>query len=86
MRELFVKAVNTYVENRLPSIAAPTLLFWGSADDQIGTRQIQTLEKHIADCGLVTIPDGTHYAHLDDPTTVTAALEVFLSSKDPNDE
>ncbi|NNE70789.1 MAG: alpha/beta hydrolase [Rhodothermales bacterium] len=78
MRETFVQLVNTYVEDDLGRIDAPTLLFWGDKDEAIVRPQIDRLIESIPDCGLVVLPEAGHYGFLDDPDTVYTASGHFL--------
>ncbi|MBO6576579.1 MAG: alpha/beta fold hydrolase [Rhodothermales bacterium] len=78
MRETFVQLVNTYVEERLDRIAAPTLLFWGDADQAILKAQIDVLMAGIPEIGLVTLEGAGHYGFLDQPATVYAGTRHFL--------
>jgi pimeloyl-ACP methyl ester carboxylesterase len=78
MRETFVKTVNYYVEDRLDRINVPTLLFWGDQDTAVSRREMEMLEKHIPDAGLVVLKGAGHYGYLDDPVTFRAAVRHFL--------
>jgi pimeloyl-ACP methyl ester carboxylesterase len=83
MRETFVRTVNFFVEDRLSRISVPTLLFWGDRDTAISRRQMEILEREIADAGLVVLPDAGHYGYLDDPDTFVAATLHFLEETNP---
>jgi pimeloyl-ACP methyl ester carboxylesterase len=78
MRETFVKAVTHHLEDRLSSVAVPTLIFWGDRDHDISRQQIAVLESGIPDAGVVTLEGAGHYAHLDDPQTVIPVTRHFL--------
>ncbi|MDX1739969.1 MAG: alpha/beta hydrolase [Rhodothermales bacterium] len=78
MRETFVKTVTHHLEDRLPSVTVPTLIFWGDRDRDISRDQIAVLESRIPDAGVVTLKGAGHYAHLDDPQTVQLAAAHFL--------
>ncbi|MFT5144305.1 MAG: pimeloyl-ACP methyl ester carboxylesterase [Rhodothermales bacterium] len=78
MRETFVRLVNTYVEDRLPLITAPTLVFWGTKDDAVLRPQIDILVNGISDAGLVPLNGAGHYGFLDAPETVLEGTRSFL--------
>ena len=58
MRETFVKTVNLYVEDRLPDIEVPVLIFWGDRDEAITRRQVDVMEQRIPDAGVVVFLQG----------------------------
>lgn len=78
MRETFVQTVNFFLEDRLPRITVPVLLFWGNRDTAISRRQMEVLERAIPDAGLVVLEGAGHYGYLDAPDTFFAATEHFL--------
>ena len=79
MRETFVKTVSFHLEDRLPHIQVPVLLFWGTADAAISRHQMRVLETRIPDAGLVPLDGAGHYGYLDDPDTFAAATRHFLA-------
>ena len=80
MREVFVKTVNCYVEDRLPNVAAPTLLFWGTRDDAVSRHQMLVMERAIPDCTLIELENASHYGYLDQPAVVVSAIRKFYQS------
>ena len=74
MRETFVQTVNHYVEDILGRVRVPVLLLRGANDDAISAEQIRTLERGLPDAGQMTIDDAGHYAHMDRPDIVAAAI------------
>jgi pimeloyl-ACP methyl ester carboxylesterase len=81
MRETFVRTVNHYVEDRLPSITAPTLIFWGDRDEAVSRRQISVLEENIPDSGVVILEGAGHYAYLDSFGMFIEATRYFLGDE-----
>lgn len=79
MRATFVKTVTFHLEDRLPAIQAPTLLFWGDQDTAISRHQMDVLESRIPDAGLVVLPGAGHYGYLDAPDLFLAATRHFLA-------
>ncbi|MDX1430336.1 MAG: alpha/beta hydrolase [Rhodothermales bacterium] len=82
MRDTFVKTVSTYLDDQVHTITAPTLIFWGDQDQEIGREQVTSLEQKIPDAGLVVLPNAGHYAYLDDPITFLRATRFFLEKSD----
>ena len=80
MREVFVKTVNCYVEDRLRAIDKPTLLFWGTQDTAISRYQMDILAKTIAGSELVSLEGASHYGYLDAPGIVVPKLREFLAA------
>jgi len=78
MRETFVKTVTTHLDDVVPSISVPTLVFWGSRDQEVGRDGVERLVKSIPDAGLVVLDRAGHFGHVDDPATVSAAINHFL--------
>ena len=78
MREVFVRIVNTCVEDRLDRIRIPVLVFWGERDRAVGRTQMERLVQALPDAGLVVLKNAGHYGYLDDPDTFIAATRYFL--------
>jgi len=78
MRATFVRVVNSYVDDRLDQITAPTLLFWGTNDEAITREQMRRLEDGLPDAGLVPLDGAGHYGYLDAPGPVIAGTRHFL--------
>lgn len=81
MRQTFVKTVNHHLDDRVSQIEAPVLIFWGTADTAVSRRQVELLETRIPDAGLVELDGASHYGYLDNPDTVMAGLQHFLSEE-----
>lgn len=81
MRQTFVKTVNHHLDDRVDRIEVPVLIFWGTEDTAVSRRQVELLEARIPDAGLVELDGAGHYGYLDDPDTVMAGLQHFLSDE-----
>ena len=79
MRDVFVKTVNCYVEDRLAQITVPTLLFRGTNDDAISRYQMDIMQRGIPDCALIELESASHYGYLDQPEVVISSIRKFLS-------
>lgn len=80
MRATFVKTVNYHLDDRLPHVEVPTLLFWGDRDTAVSKRQMEVLEDNIPDAGLVLLEGAGHYGYLDDFETFISATRYFLDN------
>ena len=78
MRETFVKTVTTHLDEVVHNVAVPTLVFWGSRDEEIGRDQVDRLVERIPDSGLVELEGAGHYGYLDDPATLKVAIPHFM--------
>ena len=66
MRATFVKVVNQDLRPYLSDIHAPTLLVWGSEDQDTPLYMAKTMEKEIPNAGLVVLEGAGHYSYLDE--------------------
>ncbi|MBQ9548939.1 MAG: alpha/beta hydrolase [Bacteroidales bacterium] len=78
MKAILSRTVNEDLSALLPRIAAPTLLFWGTADTATPIADGRKMERLIPDAGLVQVPGGTHYAFLEAPALFSSVLESFF--------
>lgn len=78
MREILVNHVNLDISNQLNKIKAPTLLIWGTLDQEVPLEQAYELEKLIPDAGVVEFPNCTHYAYLENLAGTINVLRNFL--------
>lgn len=62
----------------LSSIAVPTLMITGSADDLIPPADSQAMVRAIPGSTLVTLPGAGHLTNLEDPEGFNAAVRGFL--------
>lgn len=80
MRDTFVRLVNSYLETRLASVSAPTLVVWGERDEDIVREQVDRLVALVSSARLEVVPDAGHYAYLDRPDVVLPLLTRFLEA------
>ncbi len=64
-----------------PVIETPTLLLWGTADVALGLETTHGTERWVADLTFRTLPAVSHWVQQDDPDTVNAMLEAWLSGR-----
>ena len=78
MKKTLVLAVNEDLAHCLPLVTAPTLLFWGDADDATPLADAKRMERDIPDAGLVVVPGGSHFSFADDPALFARVLGAFF--------
>lgn len=78
MRATFVRVVNQNLRGHLKHIKAPTLLIWGSEDQDTPLYFAKIMEKEIPDAGLVVFEGAGHFSYLDDLQRFNAILSVFM--------
>jgi pimeloyl-ACP methyl ester carboxylesterase len=80
LRPTFVKIVNEDVTELLPRIAAPTLIVWGSRDDDVPVQHGATMERLIPDAGLVVLEGAGHFSYLEQPERFCRVVRHFLGA------
>lgn len=78
MRAVLSKTVNEDLRACMPSIAAPTLLFWGENDTATPLRDARIMERLIPDAGLVVVPGAGHFSFLENPVMFAAVVRSFF--------
>lgn len=78
MRESMVKVVNEDLTHLLPGIKRPTLIIWGTKDEDTPYSDAELMEKLIPDSGIVKVENAGHYSFLYNPVLVNKVLENFL--------
>lgn len=78
MRATFSKVVSEDLRPLLPKIKASTLLVFGENDTETPLWMGQTMEKEIADAGLIVFEGDDHFAYLKQWRRFTAIVERFL--------
>ena len=79
MRDILVKHVNTDLSKEVNQIKCPTLIIWGTKDDDVPYEDAKELESLIPDSGLVTYEGCTHYAYLERLNQTISVLKSFLN-------
>jgi pimeloyl-ACP methyl ester carboxylesterase len=81
MRSTFVKIVNEDLSSSLPGITAPTLVIWGSKDEETPIWMGKKIAQDIPDAALVVLEGAGHYSYLDAPEQFRRELLAFLASE-----
>lgn len=83
MRETFVRTVNHYLEEELPRIRIPVLLFRGSEDDAITREQMATMHRLITGSGFHELPGAGHYVFGSHARIVAAGIRTLAHRTTP---
>lgn len=81
MRQTFVKVVNQDLQPSLRNIQAPTLLVWGSEDQDTPLYMAKIMEKEIPNAGLVVFEGAGHYSYLDEFGRFVLVVQSFFLEK-----
>jgi pimeloyl-ACP methyl ester carboxylesterase len=78
MRGTFRAVIAADLSDRLTRIDAPTLLVWGSLDEDTPLWMAERMEKLIPDAGLVVLEGAGHYSYADSAIQFGAVARRFL--------
>lgn len=67
------------LKHRLHRVRVPTLLLRGDKDEFVSARYVNSFAALIPDAELITIPDGAHFVHRDQPDCVGVEIRRFTS-------
>lgn len=84
-REAFLPALEANlgypIRDRLPRIACPTLIVWGTHDRVIPVRDADVFERLIPNARKEILPDTGHVPMLERPARFNALLDAFLGEE-----
>ena len=78
MRKIMVEHVNLDIEEEVKKIKCPTLMVWGTMDQEVPVERAYELEKLIEDAGVVTYEGCSHYAYLERLEQTISVLKSFI--------
>jgi len=78
MRKILVEHVNLDITEDVKKIKCPTLLVWGTMDQEVPVERAYELEKLIKDAGVVTYEGCSHYAYLERLGQTINVLKSFI--------
>ncbi len=78
MRETFRRVIGEDLEHHLPNISAPSLLVWGSADEDTPLWMGHRMEELLPDGALVVFEGAGHFSYADDPARFAQLSRHFL--------
>ena len=73
-----VEHVNLDIEEEVKKIKCPTLMVWGTMDQEVPVERAYELEKLIEDAGVVTYEGCSHYAYLERLEQTISVLKSFI--------
>lgn len=76
MQPVFVRVVNTHLNDKLGSITCPVLIIWGKRDSETPMYMAHTLKRRIADSTLVVLQGG-HFAYIESNLKFNLILAEF---------
>lgn len=80
MQGTFIRVVNEDLRPLLKQIKAPSLLIWGSEDQDTPVSDGKMMEQEISDAGLVVFEGAGHFSYLDRFPQFCAVISSFLKS------
>lgn len=78
MRQIFVNAINEDLTPLLNNVHVPTLLLWGSEDNQAPLADARVMQKNIPNVTLRIQQRAGHFVHTEQPQKVAAWVAEFL--------
>ena len=81
MRKILVEHVNLDITEDVKKITCPTLIIWGTMDQEVPIEDAYLLEKLIKDAGVVEYEGCTHYAYLERLNQTVNILKNFIGDE-----
>jgi pimeloyl-ACP methyl ester carboxylesterase len=78
MRDTFRRVIAEDLADHLPRISIPTLLVWGSADEDTPLWMGERMEELLPDGALVVLDGAGHYSYADEPARFAQMSRHFL--------
>lgn len=78
MRQIFLNTINEDLSGYADRITQPTLLIWGSEDDQAPLADGKFFHEHIRGSRLKIAASAGHFVHHDEPIQVARWVREFL--------
>lgn len=80
LKAIFLNAINEDLRDTAANISLPSLLLWGSDDDQAPVSDAKIFHEKIRSSKLVIYPNTGHFTHTEKPAVVLQEIEDFLAS------
>jgi len=81
MRKILVKHVNLDITEEVKNIKCPTLIIWGTMDQEVPIERAYELEKLISDSAVIPYEGCSHYAYLERIGQTVNILKNFIGGK-----
>ena len=78
MRNILVKHVNLDMTEDVRTIKCPTLIIWGTLDNEVPIKEAYELEKLITDSAVIPYDGCSHYAYLERLNSTVNILKNFI--------
>lgn len=78
MRNILVKHVNLDITEDVKKIKCPTIIIWGSNDQEVPLERAYELEKLIEDSAVICYDGCTHYAYLERLAQTVSVIKIFI--------
>lgn len=78
MRDILVKHVNTDITEDVKKITCPTIIIWGTQDNQVNIENAYLLNQMIKDSAVIEYENATHYAYLEDLNKTIKIIKAFI--------
>lgn len=79
MRQIFLNTINEDLSENAKNLRLPTLLIWGSEDDEAPLADARFFQKNIPGSSLKIIQGAGHFVHNEHPSRVVRFIREFLS-------
>ena len=78
IRKTFINIVNFDQKEDIKNINKDTLIIWGELDKDVPLKDGYFINKSIKDSGIIVIPKGGHFPHLDNAYYVNTIILEYL--------
>ena len=81
MRKILVEHVNLDITEEVKKIKCPTLIVWGTMDNEVPRERAYELEKLISDSAVIPYEGCTHYAYLERLNQTINIIKSFIGGE-----
>lgn len=78
MRKILVEHVNLDITNEVKKIKCPTIMVWGTMDQEVPIERAYELEKLIEDSAVIPYEGCSHYAYLERSNQTINIIKNFI--------
>ena len=78
MRKILVEHVNLDITEDVKKIKCPTIIVWGTNDNEVPIERAYELEKLIPDSAVIPYEGCTHYAYLERLSQTISVIKSFI--------
>ncbi len=81
MRKILVEHVNLDITDDVKKIKCPTIIIWGTNDEEVPIERAYELEKLISDSAVIPYEGCSHYAYLERLNQTVNVIKSFIGGK-----